>query len=210
MTLCLNALDVLYIRPPTNPLPQPHQPPQAASPITTPPSTGTPTPTRTLADANLPDQEVQDRCLRFPFLRGPLVLDKWPGYFKHAYRRCLVGAGGSFQLVPPAFFDWSCTSEFMRRKDPLAYTHTHTHTHTHTLKASAQRPWCSVPRRSRPLAGKSTDQTCSDKDIAFTYLPAATVGPDKTRADGEWGSLESPQALRPATAKKGVWATSSQ
>ena len=132
MTLCLNALEELYIRPPTNPLPQPHQPPQAASPITTPPSTGTPTPTRTLADANLPDQEVQDRCLRFPFLRGPLVLDKWPGYFKHAYRSCLVGAGGSFQLVPPAFFDWSCTSEFMRRKDPLAYTHTHTHTHTHT------------------------------------------------------------------------------
>lgn len=54
------------------------------------------------------------------------------------------------------------------------------------------------------------EQTCSDKDIAFTYLPAATVGSDKTGADRERDCLGSLQALRPATAKQCVWATSSQ
>ena len=138
----------------------------------------------------------------------PLSLINGQGYFKHAYRSCLVGAGGSFQLIPPAFFDWSQTSEFMRRKDPLVYTHTHTH--THRLKAFAQRPWRSGPSGSRPLAGKSTEQTCSDKVTAFTNLPAATVGSDKTGADGERDCLGSLQALRQATAKQCVWATSSQ
>ena len=134
----------------------------------------------------------------------PLSLINGQGYFKHAYRSCLVGAGGSFQLIPPAFFDWSQTSEFMRRKDPLVYTH------THTLKAFAQRPWRSGPSGSRSLAGKSTEHPCSDKVTAFTNLPAATVGSDKTGADGERDCLGSLQALRQATAKQCVWATSSQ
>ena len=133
------------------------------------------------------------------------VLDKWPGYFKHAYRSCLMGAL-RFQLVPPAFFDWSHTAEFMRKKrSPSLHTHAHACTH-----ARSHTHWCSVPSRSRPLAGKSMEQTCSDKDIAFMHLPVATVGPDKTGADGQRDCPESLQALRPATAKKCVWATSSQ